>query len=50
MVLIMMDQLTKEKHYVPYTIDKNDITTKVTVDLLLNNLYQLYLIKTFSLS
>ena len=33
----MIDQLTKKKHYILYTTDKNDTTAETTAYLLLNN-------------
>ena len=34
----MIDQLTKEKHYILYTTDGNNTIAKATVYLLLNNI------------
>ncbi len=36
-VLIVINQLTKKRHYIPYTTDENDIIAEVTLYLLLNN-------------
>ncbi len=41
-VLIVIDRLTKERHYIPYTIDENGTTVKATAYLLLNNLWKLH--------
>ena len=41
-VLMMIDQLTKERHYIPCTIDENDTTAEATTYLLLNNVWKLY--------
>lgn len=41
-ILIVVDQLTKEKYYVLFTINKNNIAIKATVYLLLNNVWQFY--------
>ena len=37
LVLMVIDQLTKKKHYILYTTKKNDIITEANVYLLLNN-------------
>ena len=39
---MMIDQLTKERHYILYTIDKNDIIAEATSYLLLNNVWKLH--------
>lgn len=36
-VLIIIDRLINEKHYIPYIIDKNGTTAEVTTYSLLNN-------------
>lgn len=41
-MLIVIDQLTKERHYIPCTIDKKDIIAKATTYILLNNIWKLY--------
>ena len=38
----MIDRLIKEKHYILYTIDKNDTTAKATTYLLLNNVWKFH--------
>ena len=40
--LMVVDCLTKEKRYIPCTKDENGITTKVTAQLLLQNIWKLY--------
>ena len=39
---MVIDRLTKEKYYIPYTTDENVTTAKATVYLLLNNIWKLY--------
>lgn len=39
---MVVDQLTKEKQYIPCTIDENDTTAEVTVYILLNNMWKLH--------
>lgn len=41
-VLMVIDQLAKERYYIPYTTDKNSTTIKVTAYQLLNNIWKLY--------
>ena len=41
-VLIVINQLTKERHYIPCSIDENGITTKATAYLLFNNSWKLH--------
>ncbi len=41
-ILIVVDRLTKERHYIPCTTDENDITTETTTYLLLNNIWKLH--------
>ena len=41
-VLIVIDRLTKEKHYIPCTIDENSITAEATAYTLLNNIWKLH--------
>ena len=41
-VLMVIDRLTKEKHYIPCTTDKNDTTAEATAYLLLNNVWKLH--------
>lgn len=36
-VLIIIDQLTKERHYILYTTNDNSTMAKVTIYLLLDN-------------
>lgn len=36
-VLMIIDQLTKKKHYIPCTTNENDTTAEATAYLLLNN-------------
>ena len=44
---MVVDYLTKEKHYIPCIIDENDTITEVTALLLFWNVWKLY---SFSLS
>lgn len=37
-VLIIIDKLTKKKHYIPYIIDTNSTTVEAITYLLLNNI------------
>lgn len=37
-IFIVVDYLTKEKHYIPYITDENSIITKTTAQLLLQNI------------
>ena len=39
---MVIDQLAKERYYIPYTTDKNSTTIKVTAYQLLNNIWKLY--------
>ena len=39
---MVIDQLRKERDYIPCTIDKNIITDEVTAYLLLNNIWKLH--------
>lgn len=41
-VLIVIIWLTKKKHYIPCTTDKNGTSDKTTAHLLLNNVWKLY--------
>ena len=41
-VLMVIDRLTKERHYIPCTIDKNGTTAEATTYLLLNNIWKLH--------
>ena len=41
-VLMVIDQLTKKKHYIPCTTDKNGTTAETTAYLLLNNVWKLF--------
>lgn len=41
-MLMIIDLLTKEKHYFLYTINKNGITIEAIVYLLLNNIWKFY--------
>ncbi len=41
-ILIVLDCLTKERHYILYNIDENGITTEVTAQLLLQNIWKLH--------
>ena len=39
---MVIDCLTKEKHYIPCGIDKNGITTEAIAQLLLQNIWKLH--------
>ena len=39
---MVIDRLTKERHYILFTIDKNGIIAEATAYLLLNNIWKLY--------
>ena len=41
-VLMIVDCLTKERHYIPCTIDENSTTIKATAQLLLQNVWKLH--------
>lgn len=41
-VLIVIDQLTKEKYYISCTTDKNGTIAEATACLLLNNVWKFY--------
>ena len=41
-ILIVVDRLTKERHYISYTTDENGITTEATAQLLLQNVWKLH--------
>ncbi len=41
-VLMIIDRLTKERHYIPCTTDKNGTTAEAIVYLLLNNVWKLH--------
>lgn len=41
-VLIIIDQLIKQRYYILYIIDKNGIIIKVITYLLLNNILKFY--------
>lgn len=41
-VLIVVDQLTKERCYISYTTEEHDITAEVTTYLLLKNVWKLH--------
>ena len=41
-VLIVIDRLTKKRHYILYTTDGNNITAKAIAYLLLNNIWKLH--------
>ena len=39
---MVVDCLTKERHYIPCTTDENGTTTKATAQLLLQNIWKLH--------
>ena len=39
---MVVDCLTKKKHYIPCSMDKNGTTTKATAQLLFQNIWKLY--------
>ncbi len=41
-VLMVIDRLTKERHYIPCTTDENGTTTEAIAYLLLNNVWKLH--------
>ena len=41
-ILMVVDHLTKERHYIPYTTDENGTTTEATAQLLLQNVWKLH--------
>ena len=41
-ILIVVDRLTKERHYIPCTINKNGSTTEATAQLLFQNVWKLH--------
>ena len=41
-ILMVIDQWTKKRHYIPYITDKNDTTAEATAYWLLNNVWKLY--------
>ena len=41
-VLMVIDRLTKEKHYILCTIDENSIIAEATTYLLLNNVWKFH--------
>ena len=41
-VLMVIDRLTKERHYIPCTTDENGTTAEATAYLLLNNVWKLH--------
>ena len=41
-VLMVVDRLTKERHYIPCTTDENGTTAEATAYLLLNNVWKLH--------
>ena len=41
-ILMVVDRLTKERHYIPCTMDENGTTTKATAQLLLQNVWKLH--------
>ena len=41
-ILMVVDRLTKERHYIPCTIDENGTTTEATAQLLLQNVWKLH--------
>ncbi len=41
-VLMVIDRLTKERHYIPCTTDKNDTIAEADAYLLLNNVWKLH--------
>lgn len=41
-ILMVINQLTKKKHYILCITDKNGITTKATAYLLLNNVWKFH--------
>ena len=42
MVLMLIDRLTKEKHYILCIINKNGSIAEITTYLLSNNVWKLY--------
>ena len=41
-ILIVVDRLIKERHYIPYTTNENGTTIEATAQLLLQNVWKLY--------
>ena len=41
-ILMVVDRLTKERHYIPCTTDENGTTTEATAQLLLQNVWKLH--------
>ncbi len=41
-IVMVIDQLTKERHYIPCTTDENGTIAEVTAYLLLNNVWELH--------
>ncbi len=41
-ILIVVDRLTKERHYIPCSTDENGTTTEATAQLLLQNVWKLH--------
>ncbi len=41
-ILMVVDCLTKERHYILYTTDENGTTTEATAQLLLQNVWKLH--------
>ena len=41
-ILILVDCLTKERHYISYTTDENNTSTEVITQLLLQNIWKLH--------
>ena len=42
MVLMVMDRLTKERHYILYAVDKTGTTAEATAYFLINNVWKLH--------
>ena len=43
-ILIIVDCLIKKRYYIPYTIDENNIITETIAQLLLQNIWKLYVL------
>ena len=44
---MVIDQLTKERHYIPYITVENRITVETTANLLLNNVWKFHSLSLF---
>ena len=41
-ILIIIDRLSKERHYIPCSINENSTSAEQTIEMMIQNVFQLY--------